>query len=416
MRPALHFTAQNGWINDPHGITYRDGQYHVFFQHVPGQTVRGPNCHWGHATGPDLLTLRELPVAIAPGDGDDGIWTGSLVTDHDEVARIFYTSISTPDFGIGRIRTATPGDDEWRTWKKGEFVVDAPEDLDLIAYRDPFIRKEEESWRMFLGAALSDGTAAALSYTSNDLKTWSYAGIALQRSTFETEPVWMGTLWECPQIFTLDGRAVMVSSVWDDDVLHYAGYAIGSYSDGIFHADTWGRLTYGDSYYAPSLFQDADGRHCLLFWMRGIEDKAAGWAGAHSVPYLLSLDGDHLVATVHPDVAKHRGAAASVGDIDRTTADIVWTDGSGGNLVLQSSGTTITLTWERDLITVREQTEHAGREAATAPVAGTVRIVVDGAVLEVSSAAGMLAIPTELGQGRMHVHLTRGTSEAYPLM
>ena len=72
MRPLIHFTADSGWINDPHGITYRDGEYHAFFQYIPGITHWAPNCHWGHAVGIDLLSLRELPVAIAPGDGDGG--------------------------------------------------------------------------------------------------------------------------------------------------------------------------------------------------------------------------------------------------------------------------------------------------------------------------------------------------------
>ena len=64
MRPTLHFTARSGWINDPHGITYRDGRYHVFFQYVPDRTSWAPNCHWGHATGPDLLSLTEHSVAM----------------------------------------------------------------------------------------------------------------------------------------------------------------------------------------------------------------------------------------------------------------------------------------------------------------------------------------------------------------
>ena len=66
MRPLLHFTPQRGWINDPYGIVFRDGLYHVFFQYVPGRMEWAPNCHWGHASGPDLLSLTEGPVAISP--------------------------------------------------------------------------------------------------------------------------------------------------------------------------------------------------------------------------------------------------------------------------------------------------------------------------------------------------------------
>ena len=73
MRPAFHFTAKSGWINDPHGITVTNGEYHLFYQYVPDSTVWAPNCHWGHARGTDLFSLEQLPVAIAPGEGDEGI-------------------------------------------------------------------------------------------------------------------------------------------------------------------------------------------------------------------------------------------------------------------------------------------------------------------------------------------------------
>lgn len=382
MRPALHFTARTGWINDPHGITYRDGAYHVFYQYVPGQTVWGPNCHWGHASGPDLVTLTEHGVAIAPGEGDDGIWTGSLVTDEDSRAVVFYTSTSVPDFGIGRVRRATPDNDDWTTWTKGPVVAEAPLELDIIAYRDPFVRREGDKWRMFLGAGLRDGTATALSYTSSDLVAWTYEGVALQRSTAESDPVWMGALWECPQIFELDGRAVMVSSVWDDDVLHYAGYAIGSYANGEFAADTWGRLTYGDSYYAPSLFADADGRPSLLFWMRGIGGGEDGWASAHSVPHLLSIEGDRLCATPHPDLLRHRGDAVSSRSVDGVAADVVWGEVEAGSLAIKDGGGEVVANLRRDQ---DELTVTIGESETSMPVTGDVRILIDGPILEASS-------------------------------
>lgn len=382
MRPALHFTAKTGWINDPHGITFRDGRYEAFFQYVPDSTVWAPNCHWGHASGPDLLSLTELSVAIAPGDGDDGIWTGSLVTDGADT-RIFYTSTVQPDIGIGRIRVATPDDADWLTWSKGEFVVGAPDDLDIIAYRDPFLRREDDHWRMFVGAGLRDGTAMALTYTSPDLQEWTYDGVALQRSTTETGPVWMGALWECPQIFTVDGRAVMVSSVWDADVLHYAGYALGQYGEGRFAADSWGRLTYGDSYYAPSLFIDADGHPCLSFWMRDVADVEAGWASAHSVPYRLHVDGDRLIAAPHPDVSAHRSHPASGDQVDGLAADVEW-DGEGELMVSSASEPVVEIRRSADDLVIQ-----LGSATHVVPVVGSVRVILDGPVLEVASAGGL---------------------------
>ncbi len=82
-RPTLHFTPRSGWINDPLGLTHRDGTYHLYFQHVPGQAEWAHTCHWGHATSPDLLHWTERPVALAPGDGDAGCWSGSIVASDD---------------------------------------------------------------------------------------------------------------------------------------------------------------------------------------------------------------------------------------------------------------------------------------------------------------------------------------------
>lgn len=412
MRPTLHFTSPEGWINDPHGITFRDGQYEAFYQYVPGATVWGPNCHWGHAVGPDLLSLRPVGVALAPGDGDDGIWTGCIVTGDDGRVRMFYTATTTPDFGIGRIRVAVPRDDAWSEWVKGGVVCEAPPELALIAYRDPFVRRFAGGWEMFVGGASDDGTAMALRYTSDDLETWVYQGIALERSTTETDPVWMGALWECPQIVDLDGRAVMVSSVWDADVLHYAGYATGAYRDGVFTPDGWGRLTHGDSYYAPSLFTDADGRPCLTFWMRGFGGADEGWAGAHSVPYLLELRGDRVVATPHPDVAHHRRPASGDGRVAGLAADVEWSPVDGAELEVSSG--------DQRVVSVRAnagelEIDIPGRAPSSLPVVGDVRMVIDGPVLEVSSAGGLYGAAVAPAGASLAVVATGGRVAVFAL-
>jgi beta-fructofuranosidase len=82
-RPAFHFTPRAGWVNDPLGLTYHGGRYHLFYQFVPGQTVWSPQCRWGHAVSDDLLTWTELDVVLEPGDGDGGCWSGALVTAAD---------------------------------------------------------------------------------------------------------------------------------------------------------------------------------------------------------------------------------------------------------------------------------------------------------------------------------------------
>lgn len=397
VRPEFHFTAPSGWINDPHGITFRDGVYETFYQYVPDSIVWGPNCHWGHATGPDLLTLTPGPVALAPGDEDDGIWTGALVR-NSGVDRIFYTSVTLPHMAMGRIRVARPLDPEWTTWEKGVVVAEAPAGVD--AFRDPFVLAEPDgSWRMFVGAALADGNAAALAFRSHDLDSWQYEGIALQRSSREAHPVWMGALWECPQIVSLGDRHVMISSVWEADVLHYAGFALGSYSEGRFDADGWGRLTYGPSYYAPSYFRDGSDRACVIFWMRGVEDAAERWAGAHSVPYLLDLDGELPLLTPHPDVAGYRADASAAGDIAGLAADIEWMPGRA--LMIDSGGAEVA----RLSTDGGELCLHTGGESWSMPYAGgPVRVIVDGPVLEVSGRSGLIGAAVAPQGESLRVH------------
>ncbi|TGN64123.1 glycoside hydrolase family 32 protein [Nocardioides eburneiflavus] len=391
MRPLLHFTAETGWINDPHGLTFHDGAYHLFHQYVPGSLVWAPNCHWGHATSPDLLSWTRRGIALAPGDGDDGIWTGSLVRDGDD-ARILYTSVVQPDIGLGRVRLAAPTDSTWDEWTKGEVVIVPPEDLDLIAYRDPFVVREGDLWRMFVGAGTRSGDALALTYTSPDLTEWVYDGVAASRSTYETEPVWMGALWECPQVFDVDDHWVMLSSVWDDDVLHYAGYGIGdgdSYGEGRFTPADWGRLSHGGSYYAPSFFRDRDGRPCVMFWMRGVGDADEAWSSCLSVPYLMTAKDGRLVAAPHPELAAARGGPLAAGE-SAVTFDLEWSPaGPDDHLVLSNDSGAKTA--RVGVLDGAVSLERPGQDTWSMPWAGEeLRIIVDGPVVEISSPQGLL--------------------------
>ncbi len=76
LRPRVHLTPATGWLNDPHGMYVLDGTYHLFFQHVPDSLEWRTDIHWGHATSTDLLHWQMEPIALAPGDGDDGCWSG----------------------------------------------------------------------------------------------------------------------------------------------------------------------------------------------------------------------------------------------------------------------------------------------------------------------------------------------------
>lgn len=377
-RPRVHFTAETGWINDPHGLTVVDGRYHLFFQHVPGSTEWGANCHWGHAVSDDLVNWESQPIALAPGEGDDGVWSGSIAVDDDGDALLYYTSVQVPDFGVGRVRVARPADSSWERWDKGEVVVELPEELDAAAFRDPFVFRDREDWRMLVGTSLQDGTAAAASFSSRDRLAWTYDGLAAQRSGNEVDPVWTGTLWECPQVFEIGGKHVLVTSVWEADVLHYVAYAVGDYEDGRFIAHQWHRLTYGDSYYAPSFFRDRDGEPNLIFWLRGVADEDSGWASAHSVPHRLTLVGDRLITQPHPEVLEQIPALEE--DDEGHRPELLPWDPARSEVHISSESRSLTLREHEEGIEVIDGDEHTllpgvGDQLAT--------VLVDGPVVEV---------------------------------
>jgi beta-fructofuranosidase len=379
MRPQFHFTPTVGWINDPHGFHYRDGEYHAFFQQLPQRTDWSHEMHWGHAKGPDLLSLEELPPAIPPGDGDGGIWTGSLVIDDDGAARIFYTSASAPDYDQGRVRLATPDDAGWMSWTKGAFVVDTP--ADMAHFRDPWVFRDGDGWSMVLSGRHRDGFAALIAYRSDDLHEWTSQGAALRPEGGAGVPGTRSTLWECPSLFELDGRHVLVLS-GDDEDGRYVGYAIGRWADGRFDAQHWGRLTFGGPHYAPTFVRDALGRPTLTFWLQDI--RGDGWVGAHSIPYLLALRDDELVLEPHPDLERYRSEEPGM-DAAGPAADIVWDARPGAHLsVSGADGELVGLT-----MTDAELLIETAGESSRLPAGGDVRIVVDGPILEVATARGV---------------------------
>ena len=410
-RPSLHFTSRSGWINDPYGLTWHGGRYHLFFQHVPDQVVWAPQQRWGHAVSDDLLHWTELAVAVEPGDGDDGIWSGSVVAPDDGDAALFYTSVRLTDLQLGSARVARPTDDSWNEWVKKGVVAVPPPGLDVVAFRDPFVLHDGTTWRMLMGAGLADGTALALTYTSADLESWTYDGVLAERSGAETDPVWTGSVWECPQLFRLDERWVLVVSVWEGHATHFEAYAVGDLVDGRFTADRWGRLTYGPGYYAASTFTDADGARCLIHWVRDLVDPAARWASAHSVPHAVRLDGDRLVLSPHPVVdAARTGAPATVRD------GVVETDGpvdlelvlggDGGSATLALAGTTV--------LAVEAGQVHIAVEDGSAwsmPLPGaSLRVLVDAAVVEVFGPAGVSSFALDREPGPLSVGVSGAAS------
>ena len=295
--PLVGFTPDRGWLNDPHGVTYRqqDGLYHLFFQRVADSLTWQPQIAWGHAVSPDLSTWTQLPDVLAPDGQDLGCWSGCLVDDGSP--RIFYTSVAGEDplgWQLGRIRCAVPDDESWRTWRKLDWSLSAP--TGLTAFRDPSVMREGEGWRMLVGVGLDDGSGGVVSFTSTDLEHWEYDGLAASRSptALDAEGCSTGSIWECPQLVEVDGRWAMLVSVWDQGETVHVVHALGEWLHGRFDAGPWRQLVSPPAY-ASTTFRDARGRPAVMSWLRGVADPKGRWRGALSRPALLRVLGDRLV-------------------------------------------------------------------------------------------------------------------------
>lgn len=388
-RPTYHYSPPSGWVNDPLGLTWHDGVYHLFSQFVPGQTQWSPACRWSHVVGPDLLTWEQQPIALEPGDGDGGCWSGSIARS-DTGTVLFYTRVDSDDFTVGSVRSAHPRNDTWTQWDKGEVVVRAPgKASQFTAFRDPCVVREGDRWRMVLGAGLTDGTAVAYSWVSDDLATWASDGELLRRHRDETAGVWTGAVWECPQLIEIDGAWVLLVAVWEPMVPHYTAYTVGQLVDGRFVPGEWRQLTFGPSYYAGSVFRDADGSPGMIYWLREIVDEDAGWAGAHSLPHLLRRVGTRLVAdppetlndrrTPSRRLTSHLAVGAAF-DVIATGGTVRLTEGAEVVFDVTFGLTDVTLTTSAGAWSM----PHGD---------GVVRIVADGPVIELFGARGCLAAP-----------------------
>ncbi|MBA2950437.1 glycoside hydrolase family 32 protein [Streptomyces sp. PSKA28] len=306
--PALHLRPPRHWLNDPNGLVFHDGYYHVFFQYNP-LSARHADMHWGHFRSPDLLNWELLPIALAPtpgGEDAEGVWSGNAVEADGEL--IAFYSAKHPGRWYQPVARAVSRDGGL-TFTKHERLIVAEPPAGATMFRDPYVWRDGERWRMLVGAALDDGRGAAVQYSSTDLTDWAYQGIFLARAP---EPLPGGGTtaqgWECAQYAHFgDGRGAVLISAWNPHegalcTVAWPGHEEG----GSFVAGSPQRLDHGPDFYAPALLPAPDGRWLMWAWIWEARDEErvgarsewtdeVGWAGMLSLPRELTLGDDGTV-------------------------------------------------------------------------------------------------------------------------
>jgi fructan beta-fructosidase len=273
-RPGFHFTARRGWLNDPNGLVYHRGEWHLYFQHNPYGWGWG-NMHWGHATSPDLFRWKEQPTALYPRQFGDWCFSGSAVVDRantsglkkggEDVLVAAFTS-------TGRGECIVFSNDRGRTWQEiaGNPVV-------KHAGRDPRLlwHAPTKHWVMAVYDEHQGKQWIAL-HTSADLKKWTF------QSRIEG-------FFECPDLFELPVEGDAKEMRW---VLYGADgkYLLGSFDGKAFTKESGKHQLWHGNFYAAQTFSDApDGRRVQIGWASGISFPGMPFNQQMTVPCELHL-------------------------------------------------------------------------------------------------------------------------------
>jgi fructan beta-fructosidase len=314
-RPQFHFTPERNWMNDPNGLVYYKGEYHLFYQYNPFGNTWG-HMSWGHAVSTDLVRWKHLPVALAEEQGVM-IFSGSAVVDWNNTSGLCRNPVREDQSCLiaiytGRTETRQSqhiavSQDRGRTWTK--YAANPVLNIGSRDFRDPKVFWHERTKKWVMTVSLSKEQKVRF-YGSPNLKQWELlsefgpAGVA-----------GADVLWECPDLFELpvdeqsgnqkragNKKWVLIVNINPGGVAGGSGgqYFLGSFDGRIFSndnpPDTRLFLDYGKDFYAAVTFSDipkSDGRRILLGWMSNWEyaqkEPTSPWRTAQSIPRVLSL-------------------------------------------------------------------------------------------------------------------------------
>lgn len=317
-RPKYHFTPYFGWTNDPNGMVYHDGEWHLAFQSNPYGTTHS-NMHWGNAVSKDLMHWENLPLIVAP-DSLGAIFSGSSVVDANNTAGFGKDAIVAIYTSAGRMQRQSIAwsNDRGRTFTKyeGNPVLADPAHRD---YRDPKVAWIDDKWVM----SLATGEVITF-YGSKDLKNWE------KLSEFGRGIGSHAAVWECPDLLRMEynGEEKWVLLVSINPGGPNGGsvtqYFIGDFDGKEFHADPlpyplW--IDWGVDNYAGVTFGNVEGRHVFMGWMSNWNysnfTPTRYYRNAMTLPRELSLkhNGNHLFLASRPAAevyAAHKQATEPV--------------------------------------------------------------------------------------------------------
>jgi len=308
-RPQFHLLPAANWMNDPNGPIYWKDRYHMFYQYNPNGAFWG-DMHWGHAISPDMVHWKHLPVALAPtpgGPDSEGVFSGTAVVQEDHIVMI-YTGVRASPEEQATIKDgehvfretqclAVANDSALTTFTKlpQPVIAAPPPAMQVSGFRDPSPWRQGDLYYMTVGSGIPHQNGTVLLYKSKDLRNWEYVHIVASGEGSKNNtanPVDSGDMWECPELFQLGNKHVLIYST--EGKTHWQSGDL-DLKEMRFHPEQRGLLDFG-SYYAAKTQLDKHGNRIVWGWVpetRSLEEyKSAGWAGLMSLPRALTLGDD----------------------------------------------------------------------------------------------------------------------------
>lgn len=315
-RHKYHLMGQLGWINDPNGFSMYKDEFHLFYQYHPYSSKWGP-MHWGHATSKDLISWNQEKIALGPiGEGSEGgaPFSGCAITDGEKHV-LMYTE-NWPKRQVQSIATSDDGI-HYKPYLNNPVISSdsLPKRSYIEDFRDPKIWSINGIFYAIISSRAEDSSGQILLYKSKDLYTWDYANIICQSHNQ------LGKMWECPDIFTIDDRDIMIVSpqymdAQDDRFrnVHASLYMIGKldYIQEKYTYQHYGEIDHGFDFYAPQTMIDHQNRRIMIAWMgmwernMPTDDLKHNWAGSMTLPRVIELKDDKIIQKPIDEIINYR--------------------------------------------------------------------------------------------------------------
>ncbi len=328
QRPLFHLSPTVGWLNDPNGFSFYQGEYHLFYQYHPYDTNWGP-MHWGHCKSKDMLHWERLPAALAPDQPYDqnGCFSGSAAETPEGQHILMYTGVRKDGNREFQTQCIAVGDGiNYEKLPANPVITKelVPPGGSFEDFRDPKIWWDGSQWLAVAGNRTEDGSGAVLLYASRDLKDWNFKG-TIDRSRNQ----W-GKMWECPDLFPLDGQMVLLVSPQEletSDLNFHKGYEslclLGSWEPekNRFIRRSVLPIDQGLDFYAPQTLLAPDGRRIMVAWMQDWDSakcvpEGQNWFGQMTLPRELHIRNGRLIQQPVRELERWRGERTAYENVE----------------------------------------------------------------------------------------------------